>query len=378
MIQARTWIRAIAAAVSCGCLVASAAADCPYCGITTAVSLVHGGASYEAGTETRLGATRETLTSLIVLRRHAMPGGTTGALDPTWGDAGVARIPIWGVQDEVRAIAAQPDGKILVLGTAPDPAENRGDFIARGGYPYSFEPHHHLAVIRLNPDGSLDRSFNAGGRFVFRVGEVTDGQEYTINSEASSLKVRADGRIVIGAVAELAPDGRIEVVTASFFGTLPATEISVALEFVNHRGQFFLTADPDEALFVDRGFAGAWSRTGYAFHVVPRAVATAESVPVCRFYGGPLGHFFSAEAVECAARSASSEWTLESFDAFRVELPSDMGACRSGRVPVHRFLAQRADGARRYTNSPVVADALRRSGWIPEGRGPDHVNLCVP
>jgi len=73
-----------------------------------------------------------------------------GQSDPTWGDCGVSRIPIWGANDEARAVVLQSDGKVLVLGTALDPRE----YLIND---YMLEPHSYLAVIRLNADGTLPR-----------------------------------------------------------------------------------------------------------------------------------------------------------------------------------------------------------------------------
>jgi uncharacterized delta-60 repeat protein len=73
---------------------------------------------------------------------------SNGSLDPTFGDGGITRITI-GSDADATAIAIQPDGKIVVGGTSLD-----GQF--------SF------AAARLNPDGTLDRSFGAGGVTVVR------------------------------------------------------------------------------------------------------------------------------------------------------------------------------------------------------------------
>src|SRR5262249_2618081 len=63
--------------------------------------------------------------------------------DTGFGTGGSVRTDFTGpVNSEVRAVAVQRDGKIIAVGTAG------GDF----------------ALVRYNPDGSLDASFGNGGK----------------------------------------------------------------------------------------------------------------------------------------------------------------------------------------------------------------------
>jgi uncharacterized delta-60 repeat protein len=124
-----------------------------------------------------------------------------GDLDPGFGTAGVAVVPfnLGGTNvDFPAAIAVQPDGKILVAGSAnTDPGEP--DF----------------AVARLNPDGSLDPTFDGDGRQSIPFNLGGDNRD-----EALAIALLPDGRILIAgvagqgqagslmAVARLLPDGR--------------------------------------------------------------------------------------------------------------------------------------------------------------------------
>src|SRR6184192_975528 len=74
-----------------------------------------------------------------------------------------------GANSSVRAVALQPDGKIL-LG---------GDFTTLGGGGIGHTARSRLG--RLNPDGTLENSFNPGA-----------------NSTVQALAVQADGKIVAG------------------------------------------------------------------------------------------------------------------------------------------------------------------------------------
>ncbi|UOR00198.1 delta-60 repeat domain-containing protein (plasmid) [Hymenobacter sp. 5317J-9] len=73
-----------------------------------------------------------------------------------------------GANSIVRAVVVQPDGKVLV----------GGDFTAYNG---AASPR---GVLRLNPDGSLDNTFNPGGAGV-------DGAVY-------ALALQPDGKVLVG------------------------------------------------------------------------------------------------------------------------------------------------------------------------------------
>src|SRR4051812_47523786 len=66
---------------------------------------------------------------------------TDGKLDTTFGAGGKARTDFLGDNDDARAVAIQPDGKIVVVGSgASDPLHSR------------------FVIARYRPDGRLDKS----------------------------------------------------------------------------------------------------------------------------------------------------------------------------------------------------------------------------
>ena len=74
---------------------------------------------------------------------------SAGDLDPTFGTGGKATIDFNQSTDIAFAVALQPDGKLVVVGTAyTDNDYSKEDF----------------AVSRFNADGTLDASFGTGGR----------------------------------------------------------------------------------------------------------------------------------------------------------------------------------------------------------------------
>jgi uncharacterized delta-60 repeat protein len=98
---------------------------------------------------------------------------TDGSLDTSFGSGGKVTTDVTPGQFDVgRAVAVQPDGKIVVTG------------ITEGASPEDF------AVVRYNLDGSLDGTFGAGG--IVR----NDLYPGTIN-EAHAIVIQPDGQIVV-------------------------------------------------------------------------------------------------------------------------------------------------------------------------------------
>ncbi|HEX4611208.1 MAG TPA: Ig-like domain-containing protein, partial [Urbifossiella sp.] len=94
-----------------------------------------------------------------------------GRLDSGFGTGGVVTFDLGGF-DMPAAIALQPDGSVVVAGTAN--LDTSGDF----------------AVVRLTPAGHLDPSFGSGG-----IAKIDFGGT---NDEAVGVAVQADGTILIG------------------------------------------------------------------------------------------------------------------------------------------------------------------------------------
>lgn len=132
-----------------------------------------------------------------------------GDLDPTFGGSasgivkrpvGIVGTPIGGLYETAEGIALQTDGKIVVVGPT-DNSANR-DF----------------AIIRYNPDGSLDETFGPGGFVTTTFGPGEDNP--------AGVAIQTDGKIVVGGrsfngtnldivVTRYAPDGSLDTT----FGT---------------------------------------------------------------------------------------------------------------------------------------------------------------
>ena len=107
-----------------------------------------------------------------------------GQLDPTFGNGGwIAPQPELAFFD----LAIQPDGKLVAAGSRYEEIDiSSGD----------------AAVVRINPDGTLDAGFGDAGR-VLIVPPVTG---HNIRGAASAVVLGADGRILLGGGGEVSPD----------------------------------------------------------------------------------------------------------------------------------------------------------------------------
>ena len=105
-----------------------------------------------------------------------------GSLDQTFGAGGIALTTIRGA-DIAAAVAVQRNGKIVVAGTSAsnDPLHPTG-----------------FAVARYNRDGSLDLTFGDGGQVLTEFPNAS--------TEGRAMTIQADGKIVVVGQA-LAPQG---------------------------------------------------------------------------------------------------------------------------------------------------------------------------
>lgn len=134
-------------------------------------------------------------TRASVVRYHA-----DGTLDASFGTGGILRVDWGNANSRAHAIAVQPDGRIVVGGYTVDGSGSR------------------FALLRTQPDGSLDASFGTGGRVV----TTFPGGASTI----LGLALQADGRIVaIGYAASGGAPSSNAIAMARYLanGTLDAT-----------------------------------------------------------------------------------------------------------------------------------------------------------
>jgi uncharacterized delta-60 repeat protein len=118
---------------------------------------------------------------------------TDGRLDSSFDSDGVAIVDFAAADDVVTSLIVQPsDGKILAAGWA-----NVGTFAS---------PDYDFALVRLNPDGSLDSTFGGDGLVVADVGGSDDS--------ISGLVLLGNGQIVVAGYSDA--NGDYDVVFARF------------------------------------------------------------------------------------------------------------------------------------------------------------------
>ncbi len=94
-----------------------------------------------------------------------------GTRDDTFGGFGLGSLAIGNGDDVAKAVALQPDGKIVVVGSARNGTVNQVDF----------------AVVRLNTNGSPDASFNGNGKVL---------TNFTAAESANAVALQPDGKII--------------------------------------------------------------------------------------------------------------------------------------------------------------------------------------
>ena len=115
-----------------------------------------------------VGTTATNVGTVVALTRHLRDG----TLDTSFGTGGEAVVQVGARGDNARAVAIQPDGKIVVAG-----------WTDQTGIDANF------MVLRFLPDGTLDAGFAQGGKLVVPFGNGTD--------RAHAVAVQDDGRIVV-------------------------------------------------------------------------------------------------------------------------------------------------------------------------------------
>jgi photosystem II stability/assembly factor-like uncharacterized protein len=196
-----------------------------------------------------------------------------------------------------------------------------------------------------------------------------------INLHVWSLSIDRTGSLLRAATA----GGIFEY---QVFGPSPSGTMPVIEYYYAAFDHYFITANPDEISGLDHGAYPGWVRTGLQFNAY--AAPNVNSAPVCRFFSVAFApkssHFHTPFATECAIRRADPAWTLESADAFDIAVPAADGSCAAGSTPVYRLYNNGQGGApsHRYTTDVTVRAQMIGQGWVPEGLGPNAVEMCSP
>jgi uncharacterized delta-60 repeat protein len=121
-----------------------------------------------------------------------------GTLDSSFGTGGKKVIDFVGLYDSANAVALQPDGKILIAGSAETADSFPSDF----------------GVVRLNPNGTLDSSFGVGG-----LTWVNFGNE----DQAYALVIQSDGKILLAGPERTSGNSNFAMVRFNADGVLDSS-----------------------------------------------------------------------------------------------------------------------------------------------------------
>jgi uncharacterized delta-60 repeat protein len=340
-----------------------------------------------------------------------------GALDTSFSGSGNQITPIGQGDDFARAVALQPDGKIVVAGSCFN--GNSNDF----------------CLARYLSNGTLDANFNTSGKLISAVGAS--------GAFARSLALQPDGKIIvagscvsgtgidfcvarylpsgqrdtsfnnIGALITaiensddqatalvLQPDGKIVVAGYCLTSTNgfclaryeggPNTPKTLTEYVYTPLNYYFLTSRDTEKAILDA--TAGWSRTGQSFSSL--TFADPASRGINRYYFDQIAknqtrgsHFYTlvdSEKTALAALNPNNQPSprlpyYEGIDsyAYLPVIEGVGGSCAAGQVPVYRaFRGQTRfpdDPNHRFTTSLTLYNQLVAQGWDGEG-----VKLCAP
>jgi uncharacterized delta-60 repeat protein len=131
------------------------------------------------------------LTVALFIGVQAAPGD----LDPTFGNSGKVITPAPPTDAQVRAVAVQPDGKIIA-----------GGFNLSGSISF--------VLVRYNPDGTLDNTFGTNGKVITQIG---------IQAFLYAIAFQPDGKIVAAGVSYMTLVGDFVIARYNANGSLDTT-----------------------------------------------------------------------------------------------------------------------------------------------------------
>ncbi len=123
---------------------------------------------------------------------------TDGTLDNTFGNGGLATLSLGNIFQRAYGVAIQPDGKIVVVGTAQFNSSSAD---------------YQCLVGRFNTNGTLDLTFSSDGYTNFNL--AGSGFDTNINDVA----IQADGKILIGGSVQNAAGNNVCIVRLNTNGS---------------------------------------------------------------------------------------------------------------------------------------------------------------
>lgn len=167
-----------------------------------------------------------------------------GSLDTSFSGDGKVITNLSRHYDSARAVAIDPDGKIVIAGTV------------------NWGPNPNFGVARYNHDGSLDTSFSGDGKLTIDVSGRSDA--------GLEMAIQSDGKIVVsgeGGFGRGRTDSKFAVVRLTAAGALDdsfSTDGKVMTQLTpRFDGAWGVSIDVNNRI-VAVGFAGAWVNKRFA------------------------------------------------------------------------------------------------------------------
>jgi uncharacterized delta-60 repeat protein len=165
----------------------------------TSVAIAPGGKIVVGGFAVRIGLNEGTTSTFALARFNA-----NGTLDTSFGTNGMTTTAFPGVGSAVQAIAVQPDGKIVAVGSGASSVDLVQSTISTDSG---------FAAARYNIDGSLDTSFGTGGR-------VTTSFAGSAGVDPTAIALQSNGAIVAVGLGYLGTNQGIAVARYTASGAL--------------------------------------------------------------------------------------------------------------------------------------------------------------
>jgi uncharacterized delta-60 repeat protein len=197
---------------------------------------------------------------------------TNGYFDNSFGTDGKVTVDFGG-NDTALAVALRPDGKIVVAGTTGKGA----------GYDF--------ALARINADGTIDSSFGAGGKTTPSLG---------LKEEATAVALQPDGKIVVAGDTLKGPPGDDFVVARFNPNGLYDRSFGrggrMTVDFGGNESGNGMVLQPDGKIVV----AGTTSKGATGYHFA-----------VARLLGGPTAKALTAKIVSATVLGHGQGRTLD-------------------------------------------------------------------
>jgi len=278
-----------------------------------------------------------------------------GILDPTFGDKGRVLLDN-GDEEAARAVVIQPDGMIVVVGTAAIFGGASGSQVLD-----------QMAVVRLDQAGRSDPTFNGGKMMVLRDRRAT--------STARAVALQPDGKILLAGSGYFSGDQRGQqflLMRLTPSGTIDATFGDAGLvqtdagDLFSHDEATFVARRPDGKIIVG-GTTGGLLLNGHVVSDTLLAQYSPLGLPDASFGTGGFAFYNNGVTMSGAALRADGSLVAAGYAAL-----DPFSGAAAANVAV---AAYRADGSldRRFGAGGITVahspPAVEASGAVYSGFG---------